>query len=132
MTALTRDHARTIIDAALAAGTAEGLRLRIAVTDAGGHLLAFDRDQDANLATIDIAVQKARTSVFFRAPTALLNGAMRPGGPLDTAENTAGGLSAIPGRVPIEDEDGRTIGAIGISGGSGEQDDTIATAAVSA
>jgi uncharacterized protein GlcG (DUF336 family) len=129
VTNLTRDRARNILDAAMTAGTAEGLRLSAAVTDAGGHLLAFDRTENANLATIDIAVQKARTAVYFQLPTRHLTAAMQPGGPLYTAQHTSGGLSAIPGGVPITDEDGTLIGAIGISGGSGAQDDSIAVTA---
>jgi uncharacterized protein GlcG (DUF336 family) len=132
MSTLTRDHARTIIDEALAAGAAEGLRISVAVTDAGGHLLAFDRNEGANLATIYIAMQKARTSAFFQAPTRFLTAAMQPGGPLYTGANSSGGLSAIPGGVPITDNNGTMIGAIGISGGTGEQDNSIATSAVTA
>jgi uncharacterized protein GlcG (DUF336 family) len=130
MTTLTRDTARNIIHAALTADAAQGLRLSIAVADAGGHLLVFDRAEDANLATIDIAIKKARTAVYFRAATRHLTAPMQPGGSVYTAELTSGGLVAIPGGVPITDSDGRVIGAIGISGGSSEQDDTIAMAAL--
>jgi uncharacterized protein GlcG (DUF336 family) len=130
MSSLTRAHARSLIEAAFSADAAEGLRLSIAVTDAGGHLLAFDRSENANLATIDIAIKKARTAVYFRAATRYLTAPMQPGGSVYTAELTGGGLVAIPGGVPITDADGQVIGAIGISGGSSEQDDTIATAAL--
>jgi uncharacterized protein GlcG (DUF336 family) len=132
MTTLTRDRARAMIDAALAASATEGLRLSVAVTDAGGHLLAFDRAETANLATIDIAIQKARTAVFFQAPTRYLTGAMQPGGAIYTAQHTSGGLSPIPGGMPVTDADGVVIGAVGVSGGTGEQDDAIATSAASA
>lgn len=131
MDTLTHEHARRIIDAALAAGRDEGLRISVAISDAGGHLLAFDRAETANLATIDIAIQKSRTAVFFQAPTRYLTAAMQPGGPIYTAQHTAGGLSAIPGGIPILSADGSVIGAIGISGGTGEQDDTLASSAVS-
>lgn len=130
MTPLTHERARLMIDDALAAGKAEGIRISVAVTDAGGHLLAFHRAEAANLATIDIAIQKARTAVFFQAPTRYVTAAMQPGGAIYTAQHTSGGLSAIPGGIPVVDEDGAMIGAIGISGGSGEQDDAIAASAV--
>lgn len=111
MTPLTRDRARAMIDA-------------------GGHLLAFERTEAANLATIDIAVQKPRTAVFFQNPTRYLTGALKPGGAIYTAQHTSGGLSPIPGGVPIFDADGVVIGAVSISGGSGEQDHAMATTAV--
>ncbi|WP_182047556.1 GlcG/HbpS family heme-binding protein [Curtobacterium sp. ME26] len=130
MTYLTHEHARRMIDAALAAAAAEGLRVSVAITDAGGHLLAFNRAETANLATIDIAIQKARTAVFFQAPTRYVTAAMQPGGAIYTAQHTSGGLSAIPGGIPVVDEDEAMIGAIGISGGSAEQDDAIAASAV--
>jgi uncharacterized protein GlcG (DUF336 family) len=129
MTTLTRARVRAIIDAALSAGTADGLRVSVAITDAGGHLLAFDRAENANLATIDIAIQKARTAVFFQSPTRYLTAAMQPGGPIYTAQLTSGGLSPIPGGIPLTDSEGATVGAVGISGGTTDQDDQIAALA---
>jgi uncharacterized protein GlcG (DUF336 family) len=130
MPVLTLEHARRLTDAALTHGETAGLNISVAITDDGGHLLAFARSEDANLATIDIALQKARTSVFFKAATRHLTAAMQPGGPIYTAQLTSGGLTAIPGGVPVLDTDGQLIGAIGISGGTADQDDIIATASL--
>jgi uncharacterized protein GlcG (DUF336 family) len=129
MTTLTGDQARTIVDAALEAGTTEGIRISGAVTGAGGHLLSLDRNENANRATTDTAIRKARTSTFFKAPTAYLTQAMQPSGPLYTAENTSGGLFAIPAASGSPTAMATMIGAIGISG---EQDNSFATSAGSA
>jgi uncharacterized protein GlcG (DUF336 family) len=127
MPVLTLDHARRLIDAALAQAETADLNISVAVVDAGGHLLSLARSENANLATIDIAVQKARTSVFFKAATRHLTAAMQPGGPIYTAQLTSGGLTAIPGGVPVLGPDGTVMGGVGISGGTADQDDTIAT-----
>jgi uncharacterized protein GlcG (DUF336 family) len=86
------------------------------VTGAGGHLLSLDRAENANLATTDIAIRKARTSTFCKAPTAYLTQAMQPGGPLYTAENTSAGLFAIPAASRLPTATATMIGATGISG----------------
>jgi len=54
---------------------------------------------------------------------------MQPGGAIYTAQHTSGGLLPIPGGVPITNADGVVIGAVGVSGGTGEQDDATATIA---
>jgi uncharacterized protein GlcG (DUF336 family) len=120
-----RDHVTT----ATAEAAALGLKVSVAILDAGGNLLEFSRHEDANLATIDIAIQKARTSVFFKAPTRFLTAAMQPGGAIYGAAATSGGLIGIAGGLPITDN-GTLIGAIGVSGGTAEQDDQVAVRAL--
>ena len=85
----------------------------------------------AALASIDLSLAKARTSVYFGAPTADLAAAVAPTAPLATAETASTrALAFVAGAVPITDENGVVIGAFGAGGGSPDQDHEIASAAV--
>lgn len=129
---LTDVTVQSVIDTALNSATERQLRISVAIVDSGGHLLGFRRTNAANLATIDLALAKARTAVFFQAPTQYLTQVMQPGGPIYTAQLTSGGLVSIGGGIPITDEAGKVIGAIGISGGTVDQDQSIAAEAIGA
>ena len=117
---LARTHAEKI-----------GVPMNIAVVDAGGHLLAFARMDEAILGSIDIALKKAKTSVLFNSPSEGLWEYCKPGGPAPTTESTNGGLIPYAGGVPIRDADGSLAGAIGVSGGMPAQDGEVARAGLS-
>lgn len=102
----------------------------IAIVDSGGVLKAFHRMDDAWVGSIDIAIKKARTAVFFGMPTGEIGKLSQPGGPLYGIENSNEGLITFPGGLPIVDAEGVLIGAIGVSGSSVENDHAVAQAGV--
>lgn len=110
-----------------------GIPYTITVVDGGGNVVHVSRMDGAALASIDTSVAKARTSVYFGAPTADLAGAVQPGAPLHTIQtSTVQPLAFVGGAVPVTDGAGVVIGAIGAGGGSPQQDHDVATAAVEA
>jgi len=102
------------------------------VLDSGGHLVAFARMDDTFLATIDIAMRKARTAVLFQANSEDVGVNLHPNGPAYSLENSNGGLVGIDGGIPLRNAQGVVIGAIGVSGATKEQDKLIAEYAVEA
>lgn len=109
-----------------------GVRMNIAVVDAGANLTAFIRMDDAWLGSIDIAIRKAKTARYFNMPTGDLGQASQPGGSLYNIEHSNGGLITFPGGIPILDANGRVIGAIGVSGSTVENDHAVAEAGMHA
>ncbi|TKA44519.1 hypothetical protein B0A49_11670 [Cryomyces minteri] len=105
----------------------------IAVTDPAGFLVAFARNDNARLLSVDVSQRKARTVSLFAGAftTAALYNLTQPGAALFGITETNGGLVALGGGVPVF-RDGFFIGAIGVSGGSSDQDVTIATAGAQA
>ena len=101
----------------------------IAIVDAGANLKAFLRMDGSYLGSIDVAIKKAKTARYFNSPTGDLGKITQPGGDIYQIELSNDGLITFPGGVPIKDEEGVIIGAIGISGGSIEQDHYIASEA---
>jgi uncharacterized protein GlcG (DUF336 family) len=129
---LTTQDAETLVAAASRAAEAAGVTVSVTVLDAGGHLLAFRRDDRAVLISGETSTRKAYTALQLNAPTADLVNAVKPDGPfhsLPTALSQP--LLFIAGGVPVH-RDGRLIGAIGVGGGAPEQDHAFATAAVEA
>ncbi|MFJ2200712.1 heme-binding protein [Streptomyces violaceusniger] len=127
---LTTQDAEALLQAARAAAEAAGVTAAISVLDAGGHLLAFRRDDRAVLIAGETSTRKAFTALQLNAPTADLVDAVQPGGvfhPLPTALDRP--LLFLAGGVPVH-RDGRLIGAIGVGGGAPEQDHGIATTAL--
>jgi uncharacterized protein GlcG (DUF336 family) len=130
LTTLSLDEARRITDAGIARAQTMGVAMNIAVVDAGGHLLHFVRMDGAWLGSADVAIKKATTAVLFRMPTDALGEMTQPGGSLYGIEVSNGGLISFGGGLPILDPDGRTIGAVGVSGGAVEQDIAVAEASL--
>jgi len=123
-------------DAAVAAAAAKareiGVKMNIAVVDAGANLQAFARMDGAWLGSIDIAVRKARTARFFDMNTGDIGQLSQPGGSLFGIEHSNGGLITFPGGVPIRGQGGTVIGAIGVSGSVVENDHAVAQAGAAA
>ncbi|MDT7724684.1 MAG: hypothetical protein QOI21_1260 [Actinomycetota bacterium] len=126
MTALTLESAARIAAAGQAAAAEIGTAMNIAIVDAGGHLLHFSRMDEAWLGSIDLAMKKAKTSVLFRMPSSVLGEISQPGGPVYGIEWSNDGLVSFGGGLPIADADGRTLGAVGVSGGTADQDVHVA------
>jgi len=126
------DDAARIIEAAKQKAEEIGTRSNIAVVDAGGNLQAFARMDGAWLGSIDIAINKAFTSRAFDIPTGELSKMSQPGAPFYGIDvSNQGRVMIFAGGVPLK-RDGGVMGAVGVSGGTGEQDQAVAEAAVTA
>ncbi|MDO7845741.1 heme-binding protein [Hymenobacter sp. M29] len=129
---ITLEQAQAAIQAAHRKALEMGVKMNIAVVDAGANLTAFVRMDDAWLGSLDISIKKAKTARFFDMPTGDLGKASQPGGSLYNIEHSNGGLITFPGGLPIMDSGNRVIGAIGVSGSSVEDDHAVAEAGVKA
>ncbi|MEI8174105.1 MAG: heme-binding protein [Deltaproteobacteria bacterium] len=111
-----------------AAAAVEAVKIKInaviAIVDTGGNLLYLERFDVVQYGSIDVAIHKAKCSVAYKRATKAFEDLIGGG---KTAYLTLDGISAIEGGVPII-EDGKIIGAIGVSGGSAAQDGMVATA----
>ena len=123
---ITTLQAQQLVQHALEEGSNACLAISAAVVDASGHILAFLRNDDAFLGSIDASVSKARTAVYFRRATA----AMQQG-----LEQGKMSYLVLPGALPLEGGvplylNERVVGALGISGATSAQDGDLARAAV--
>ena len=119
------ERAQAVIQAAAAEAAKRGWPLNIAVADSGANLVAFLRMDGAQLASIPISQHKARASVEFRRPTKVYEEALQKSDykyilTLDDVIAARGGIPLI--------EDGKLIGAVGCSGGTGSQDEVACAA----
>ncbi|MFE9553746.1 heme-binding protein [Streptomyces sp. NPDC006692] len=129
---LTVQDAEALIDAARTAAEEAGVTVAVTVLDAGGHLLAFRRDDRAVLIAGETSTRKAYTALQLNAPTADLVDAVQPGGLFHTLPTALDRpLLFIAGGVPVHRGD-RLVGAIGVGGGAPDQDHGFATVAVEA
>jgi uncharacterized protein GlcG (DUF336 family) len=80
------------------------------------------------LGSVDIAIRKAKTARFFDMNTGEIGKLSQPGESLFNIEHSNGGLITFPGGVPIKNDAGEIIGAIGVSGSTVENDHTVAMA----
>jgi uncharacterized protein GlcG (DUF336 family) len=120
--------ARRIIAAATAKAEKIGQPMNIAVVDEGGNLLAFERMPNAWLGSINIAINKAWTSRAFDIETKALGELSQPEDQFYGIHASNGGKVMIfAGGVPLK-QDGKVVGAIGVSGGLGKQDQAVAEA----
>jgi uncharacterized protein GlcG (DUF336 family) len=124
------EHAEEAIEAARKKAISLKTRMCIAVVDSGADLKAFLRMDDAWVGSIDIAIKKAKTACFFGMATGKLGQLSQPGKPLYGIEQSNDGLITFPGGLPIVDEDGVLVGAIGVSGSAVENDHAVAEAGV--
>lgn len=127
---ISLDQARTAIAAAQAEATKNGWNVAIAVVDAGGHLVAFERMPLTQYASSDIAIAKACTASGFRRPSKALQDTLAANG--EALRNLV-----IPGALPVDGgvpivAGNAIVGAIGISGVLSAQDGQIARAGAAA
>lgn len=124
--------ARRVIAAAEAKADEIGQPMNIAVVDAGGNLVAHVRQDGAWMGSVNIAINKAWTSRAFDISTQDLGDNSQPGQQFFGIQNTNGGKVAIfAGGIPLS-RDGAVVGAIGVSGGGGDQDHAVAEAGAAA
>jgi uncharacterized protein GlcG (DUF336 family) len=128
----TLDDAKKIIGAAEKRATAIGQPMNIAVADAGGNLIAHVRMDGAWIGSIDISIKKAFTSRAFDIATKDLAPLAQPGHDFfGIHASNDGRIMIFAGGIPLKRE-GKVVGAVGVSGGSGAQDHAVAQAGVAA
>jgi uncharacterized protein GlcG (DUF336 family) len=104
----------------------------IAVVDAGGNLVSHIRMDGAWIGSVDVAINKAFTARAFDLPTADLAADSQPGGQFyGIQESNKGRIMIFAGGIPLK-RDGVVVGAVGVSGGDGDQDTAVAEAAAAA
>lgn len=128
--------AEVILDAARKKAAEMGLKCNIAIVDDGGHLLAFARMDGARPASGTTAMTKAVSAATFRQATGTLPVRGEPDTHLslsiqNAAAASGGKITTLKGGVPIRVDD-QIIGAVGVGGGSGEQDAEVAQAGIQA
>jgi glc operon protein GlcG len=126
--ALTLEGAKRIMSAAEAEASKNKWNVAIAIVDEGGELVLFQKLDETQVASVDIAIGKARTAARFRRPSKALE---------DTVAKGRSTLMAIEGILPLEGGvpivvEGRVIGAVGVSGVASQQDAQIAEAGIAA
>lgn len=126
------DDARRIMAAGEAAADDVGQPSNIAVVDAGGNLVAHIRMDGAWLGSIDISINKAFTARAFDLATRDLAEDAFPGKQFyGIHASNSGRVMIFAGGIPLV-RDGQVVGAVGVSGGTGEQDQAVAEAAATA
>ena len=130
---LSLNQARAIIDGALAHARDEALQpLAIILLDAGAHPVAFVREDGASLFRFDIARAKAAGALGMGADTRLIaaRAAANPVFFQSVAAVVGGDIAFSPGGVLVRDAEGALLGAVGISGDTGERDEACAAAGI--
>lgn len=131
VTSINLDLARRIIYRVEEEAKRIGVKAVVAVADAGANIIAVECMDDAYIASYDIAVNKAFTSVSLKMPTKSLKTLAQQGGELYGIQNTNNGKIVIfGGGVPLKIQD-KVIGGVGVSGGSEEQDTYLGDFALS-
>ena len=135
MTSLTLDQANRIISAALAASREAGYKpMGIAVLDDAGHLKAFAREDGASMFRFEVAQAKAWGAVGMGASSRVLGQRAKdnPNFFVSLAATANGKFLPQTGAVLIKNAEGEVLGAVGASGGTGDEDEAICMAGVAA
>lgn len=120
------DKAEKLCDAVMEKARKEGLGVVTAVCDQGANLVMFKRDDSAFLVSIDVAINKAYTSASLKMTTEKVGQLTQPGEGLEGLQHTTGGkLILFGGGVPLY-QNGQIVGALGVSGGTADQDKALA------
>lgn len=127
-TPISHEQAKKVIAAAAEEAKKQNWPVAIAVVDASGFLVAFERLDNTQLGSVEVAQEKAKTSALFRRPTKAFEETLAAG-------NTR--VLKLPGALPVEGGlpiivDGKVIGAIGVSGVKSTEDAQVATAGIEA
>lgn len=125
---ITLEAAKTMMTAAEAEARKNGWNMAIAIVDAAGNTILFERLDDTQPGSIAVAHNKARTAANFKRPTKALEDMVTAGRTVFLAID---GLLPLQGGVPVTIE-GKVIGALGVSGGTAAQDEQVALAAIGA
>jgi len=125
-TAIEVVAAKKIAAGVIAECAANKWNVAVAIVDTHGFLVYFERMPNTQTASVEIAIGKARAAATYRRPTRVFQDVINKGGP---AVATLPGVFASPGGVPIF-VDGKVIGAAGVSGVTGDQDEQCAKAGI--
>ncbi len=122
------EAARRVAQAAMAEAHKNGWIVAVAVVDPGGNLVYYEKMDNTQLGSAQVCIDKARSSALFKRPTKAFEDAVNSGKP-----NTLG----LPGAIPLEGgvpliEGGKIVGALGVSGGTSQQDGVCAKAGADA
>ena len=128
--AISLETAKKVLAAAEAEAKKNNWPVAIAVVDGAGFLVAFQRLDNTQLGSVEVALEKARTSALFRRPTKVFEDSLALGGGNLKVLKLPGGLP-IEGGLPIV-IDGKIVGAIGVSGVKSTEDGQIAAAGLEA
>ena len=129
-TSITADAAKTLAAPAIAEAMKNKWMMAVAIVDTHGELVYFERMDDVQMGSVDIAIAKARSAARFKRPTKVFQEGLAAGG--DGLR-----LLGLQGAVPVEGgvplmHDGKIVGAIGASGGTSQQDGVVAAAGAGA
>lgn len=122
------EAAKKVAAATVAECQKNSWRVAVAVTDTHGKLVYFEKMDDTQIASVRIAIAKANAAATFRRPTRAFVDVINKGSP---ATATLPGVIGSPGGIPIV-VGGKIIGAVGVSGVTGDQDEQCAKAGVGA
>ena len=128
--AISLEQAKKVADAALAEATKRGWQMCISVVSPSGELIVFEKMDQCQYASIQISQHKARTAARYRRPTVVFERLLGKGD-FFSYLTTLDDVIASRGGNPLV-VNGKIIGAIGVSGGTGSQDDTISQAGLKA
>lgn len=123
-TSINHETARKVVAAAIVEARKMSLPMAVAVVDNAGQLVAFERMDNTQTGSIEVSQDKAVSSAIFRRPTKAFQDAVAAGG-AGLRVLTLRGANAVEGGVVLT-VDGKIIGALGISGGTSEQDGMVA------
>jgi uncharacterized protein GlcG (DUF336 family) len=126
---VSTENAKIAAAASIAEAQKNNWKEAIAVVDTGGYLVYFEKMQDTQTGSVELAIEKARTAALFRRPTKVFEDGVAAGGEGLRLLRLSGAIP-IDGGVPII-VDGKVIGAVGASGGTGAQDGQVAKAGAS-
>ena len=129
-TSVNHDTARKVVAAAIADARKQNLPMAVAVVDNAGQLVAFERMDNTQTASVQVSQDKAQSAAMYRRPTKVFQDVVAAGG-VGLRVLTLRGATAVEGGVPLV-VDGKIIGAIGVSGGTSDQDGVVAKAGVDA
>lgn len=129
-TPITADTAKKVAAPAIAEAQKNKWQMAVAIVDPSGDLVYFEKMDDTQVGSVDVAVSKARSAARFKRPTKAFQDALAAGG-----EGLR--ILALQGAIPVDGGvpivvGGRIVGAIGVSGGTSAQDGQVAAAGVAA
>jgi glc operon protein GlcG len=123
---ISADAAKKVAAAAIAEAHKNNWAMAVAIVDTAGYLVYFERMQDTQLGSVEIAIEKAKTAALFRRPTKSFQDTVAAGGEGLRILRLTGAIP-VEGGIPLIVE-GKLIGAVGASGGSSDQDGRTAHA----
>ena len=123
---VNQEQARKAIAGAMVEARKLNVPMAVAVVDTAGQLMAFERMDNTQIGSVGVSQDKASSAALYRRPTKVFQDVLAAGG-AGLRVLTLRGANAVEGGIPLT-VDGKIIGAIGVSGGSAEQDGVVAKA----